>query len=329
MNFYYMLNKLFKGILIVFVCFFNTSSSTIDAITIKGEIEIRDIQEDLLIFLNVEKSVINEMIVVDIKVNNETILDKEEYITHYLKKNPITIKGFNTNNETKEIYINIRYRDLKAPSSVITFKINAPTYDEYILESLDKSKCINKNPISVSFYMYKDSPTINYQYESVDFNGKSIILINGKRIVDFSDFIFYIDSKKEYELDYIELRLYHHFVDSDLLYKNDLYTVFELPIVQKSEGYYQLSSDINYYISEIDGNIYLYSNEYTNEDLLPFFIPFSINDENEIKYELVLYDIGINHTTYIYQGYIITNNLDNDYFKYTEIKDVFNDVVYE
>ena len=46
----------------------------------------------------------------------------------------------------------------------------------------------------------------------------------------FENFKFYIDSRKEYELEYVELRIFHYFEESDLLYKNDFYSIIEIPI---------------------------------------------------------------------------------------------------
>lgn len=324
-----MLNKFIKSILFVFVCIFNTSSSSVDAMTVKGEIELADINEELLLYLNVEKSLINEMIRVDIKVNDEIVLENQEYITHYLGKSPIVLKGFEHLNESKKIYINIRYREIKAPNSNITFTIKSPTYEEYKLEGLNYSEYINDNPTKIIFYMYRNNPTIYFEYESVLFHGEPIIKLNGKRTIEFENFKFYIDSRKEYELEYVELRIFHYFEESDLLYKNDFYSIIEIPISKQNDNYYKFIMDTIYYISEVDGNIFLNPNENTNQDLLQLFIPFSINEEMMIKYEIVLYDIGINHSTYIYQGYILTNDINKHTFSYKQVEDVLEDVTYE
>ena len=53
--------------------------------------------------------------------------------------------------------------------------------------------------------------------------------------------------------------------------------------------------------------------EKTYQELVPFYIPFSIKDE-QIPYEIVFYDVGKNHSIFKYKGNIIIYDEGNTSF---------------
>ena len=328
MNSCYMLNKLSKIILLTVTSLFNVSSSKIEPLSIVGEITMPDLYEDIYLNLKVDKGLLNERILIDICINGDYLYKEKGYIAHYLDDQPIVLQGFKNSDEIKKIDINVKYRDMIAAASSVAFTINAPSYKEIILPFENESNFISKNPIKVSFNFKGSNSNVYYEYESIGFIGQSIINLYNKRIVHFEDLSFYINSVVDYYSEYVEIRLYYDF-DSDLLYKDNEYTVIELPVNKQIDGIYVLQEETEYFISEKDGNIYINENEYTNKDMLPFFIPLFNNEDMTIAYEIVLYDIGLNHNTYIYQGEIILTTDNENNFSYQLIKEPLYDIAYE
>ena len=325
MNFYYMLNKFVDSLLLISFTIFNTSSNSLNPIIVNGDICLSDLYEDIFLNLSVEKGLLNEVILLDLSVNNQSIYYQKEYVASYLDNEPIILEGFKEIGEVKHININIGYRDMIVEDSFISFDICSPTYENYY-SNINNLAFQNSNPTKISFTMNHNKSTINYEYESIDFHGNYIMNLGDKRVLDFNDFCFKINSEKKYELNYIELRIYYKFDYSDLYFIDNEYTIVEIPIYLNANGYYQISNDISYYINENNSGIYMYNNEYTSEDLLPFFIPLYVN-EDTIEYEFVLQDIGLNHSTYIYKGVVNMSEING--FKYEMIEDVLEDVIYE
>lgn len=320
-----MLNKIIKSISVICFSLFNISANSLSPIIVKGEISLVDLYQDILLNLSVDKGLLNEVILLDLSVNNKEVYYQKEYVASYLDNKPIIIEGFSEIGEVKHISINVGYRDMIAKDSNVSFDIYSPNYENYY-SNINNLAFKNNNPTKITFTMNGNNPTINYEYESIDFHGNYIMELNDKRVLDFTEFCFKINSNIPYDLNYIELRIYYKFKYSDLYYIDDKYTLIEMPIYLDFNGYYLFDNEINYYINENNGGINISSNEQTNNDLLPFFIPLNVK-ENIIEYELVLSDIGLNHSSYFYKGIISIN--ESNSFKYELIKDILENVTYE
>lgn len=324
MNFCFMLNKITTLFIMAPLAIVNTSSTSLTPIVVKGEVNLSDLNEDILLYLSVEKGLLNEVILLDLYVNNKEIYYKKEFVASYLDNEPIKLDGFKNVDETKNIRINIGYREMRVEDSYISFNLSSPTYSDYLIYN---EVYENPNPINILFYMNHNNPKIYYEYESIEFYGNKKIELKDKRVLDFNDFNFKINSSMPYKLDYIELKIYYKFKYSDLYYVNDNYTIIEVPIYEDKSNNYRIENDIKYYIDENNGGIYINQSKYTNSDLLPFFIPLYVND-NIIDYEFVLNDIGVNHSAYIFKGQILLNKYNNMFY-YESVKDVLENVTYE
>ena len=95
----------------------------------------------------------------------------------------------------------------------------------------------------------------------------------------------------------------------------------------------KVCNDYAFYVDKDTGMIKEQSSD-NNQDLVPFFIPLSINNET-IPFEIVFYDIGMNHCIFRFQGNFTVLNLrqsdkfgESNNFKYQSLDNALKGVSY-
>ena len=310
-----MLNSSFKKILLTSLFTINFAKQPIapEAISISGYVELVDLNNDIPIYLVMDEghpfAYLDVLIYVDGVLENQT-----RVLTSSISKKPYYIEGFKNKNQIKNIKLMVCYVDEGIEDSQIQFTLKAPSYKSVSFSNSDNIDYLESNPIKTYFSFQGNNYSIDYEYEKISLKGKAKYELKNSRFIDFSKYTIDIKTLKEIEINRFELRLYCRFDNSDLIYVNNLYTALDIKMEKLSVNYFQGINEFSFYVDERNGTIRYTSNEYTNKDLLPFFIPFSLGDKFEIEYSVVFYDVGMNHNDYIFNGVICKDNISNDQF---------------
>lgn len=285
-----------------------------EPIEIRGYTIMTDLNENIPFVLEMVEGHPFAYLDVYIYVNG-ILANKTRVLTALLDKQSYIVSGFKSVNETKKIQIIVRYVDGGIEDSTISFSLKAPKYTTYSFnEYSNQVQYLEENPIKTSFTFKGKESTIDYQYESINFNGLNKYTLEKTRMIDFSNFSIFIDTIKECEIENFEFRLYYKFEDSDLIYLNNLYTLTDIKVNEIAINNYIGINEYKFYIDERNGMIYQNKTLYTNKDLLPFFIPFTLKESFTLDYSIVFYDVGMNHNDYIFNGKIIKTQLENNEF---------------
>ena len=284
-----------------------------EAISISGYVELVDLNNNIPIYLVMNEghlfAYLDILIYVDEVLENQT-----RVLTSSISKKPYYINGFNNKNQIKNIKIMVCYVDEGIEDSQIQFTLKAPSYKSVSLSGSDNIEYIESNPIKTYFSFQGNNYSVDYEYEKISLKSKVNYELENSRFIDFNNYSIDVKTLRKFEINRFELRLYCHFDNSDLIYVNNLYTALDIKMEKLSDNYFQGINEFSVYVDERDGSIRYTSNEYTNKDLLPFFIPFSVGDKFEIEYSVVFYDVGMNHNDYIFNGIISKDTISNNQF---------------
>ena len=311
-SFYHMLNK-FKSLLMFPVLFTTsvTSPPANESIEIKGYVEMVEIGQQVPIYLQIVEGHPFAYLDVDFYVDN--VLEKHYLaITATLDEKPFFINGFTNENEKKHIKIVVNYVDKGLDDSVCEFNYYSPSFNTLHVFGPDNSAYQERNVSRVDFTMKGKKSNVKLIKEAIFINGIRNIEISNKRFINLSNFEI-LSQNLDLNVTNCEFRLYHKFENSDFLYKEN-YTSIDLSLTKISQNYFRVDNEYKYYVSNENGGIYENYIDGCDEDLLPFFIPYGIL-EDEIEYEIVFTDLGKNHNTLVYPGKIKLSNIEeNDGF---------------
>ena len=333
MSFSYMLNKFLLLNFLILSLNNYRSSSTLEPVTIKGNVPMVEINEDIPLYLTMVEghpfAYLNILIYVD---NTLTIQDKE--ISKYLNNKCYYLKGFTAKNSKKKIKIDVSYEDNDVASSICEFNIYSPSYRNAKNTAKDILKYTDKNAINVSFKMQGSNQTIENEYEEVTFSGTWAYECLQSRFFDFSKYSISASSNIDLQDSILEFKVFATFRDSDLLYKSD-YTSIDVFFKKQSDNSLKGENEFKYYIDKNTGMIYENETISCDKENLPFFFPFNLSeDDNLILYSFVFNDVGKNHNTYTYSGIINLHNIEDNHifgsfndFYYQE-KEPIEDVIY-
>ena len=284
-----------------------------EAISISGYVELVDLNNNIPIYLGMNEG--HPFAYLDILIYVDGVLENQtRVLTSSISKKPYYINGFNNKNQIKNVKLMVCYVDEGIEDSQIQFTLKAPSYKSVSLSGSDNIEYIESNPIKTYFSFQGNNYSIDYEYEKISLKSKVNYELENSRFIDFNNYSIDIKTLKEIEINRFELRLYCRFDNSDLIYVNNLYTALDIKMEKLSDNYFQGINEFSFYVDERDGSIRYTSNEYTNKDLLPFFIPFSLGEKFEIEYSVVFYDVGMNHNDYIFNGIISKDTISNNQF---------------
>lgn len=284
-----------------------------EAISISGYVELVDLNNNIPIYLVMNEG--HPFAYLDILIYVDGVLENQtRVLTSSISKKPYYINGFNNKNQIKNVKLMVCYVDEGIEDSQIQFTLKAPSYKSVSLSGSDNIEYIESNPFKTYFSFQGNNYSVDYEYEKISLKSKVNYELENSRFIDFNNYSIDVKTLKEIEINRFELRLYCRFDNSDLIYVNNLYTALDIKMEKLSDNYFQGINEFSFYVDERDGSIRYTSNEYTNKDLLPFFIPFSVGDKFEIEYSVVFYDVGMNHNDYIINGIISKDTISNNQF---------------
>lgn len=225
------------------------------------------------------------------------------------------ISAFTEENQVKQVKIIADYAsDQMVAESKVTFNVYSPGYQTYTANNALVQRFTNNNSSVIQLDIYGSQSKVIEIKETVTIEGNPFIEIMNNRFLDFEDCKITGDNV-EFNLDYCELRLYKKFEDTDIIFKENQYHSIELPLTKLTgnENGYSVSNEYAFYVSKTSGMVNQNYSSKTYQELVPFYIPYSIKDER-IPYEIVFYDIGRNHSIFKYKGSIKVLNQGGAYF---------------
>lgn len=275
-----------------------TSPPADESIEIKGYVEMVEVGTQVPIYLSIVEGHPFAYLDVDIYVNQ--VLEKHYLaITATFDRNPYYIDGFSSENDIKHIKIVVNYVDKGLDDSVCEFNLYSPSYNTLHVFGPNNCAYQERNATRIDFQMKGKKSNITILKEAVFINGIRNIDVSDKRFIDLSKFEI-LSQNCTMDLQTCELRLYTKFENSDFLYKEN-YTSIDLNLKKISDSHYKIDNEYKFYVNNLNGGIYENYIDGCDDELLPFFIPYNINLE-EIEYEIIFTDIGINHNTIVYPG---------------------------
>lgn len=303
--------------------------SNLKEIHVSGYTTMVDIDEKIPVVLNVAQGDLSKYMTLKMYMN-DAIVKNVVMLGNEINETIFYLPAINKENKKVKIEIIINYKDydLYADTSGI-FNYYSPSYNIVTNESInDLVRLKSTNPVKVEFELRRTSFSSKNIYEIITLCGKTFNL-NDSRIIDTSYFRIYSHYLLQ-SIDLCEFRVYSDFIGSNLLFKDD-YVTTDLSVSQLNEVTFTVDFEYKYYVDNITGSI---NEEYYNGcdyELMPFFVPYYIKDEI-IPYEVIFYDIGANHSTYIYRNYFVqdSNNLTNSFsYEYKLFDNIIKDVNYE
>ena len=333
-----MLNSIFKTLMISILSLqtsiANENVPSTESITITGSIRQTGMFNKLPINLKVKEGHPYAYIYVNIYVNEVLVIQDEE-ITKYLPTKTYEIDGFTYDNEKKNIKIEVNYIENHVETSVCEMLFLGPSYGYHKSYYSDSLIATDNNPIETSFTFKGKDCVFDRIYEQVVIDS-SYYKATDTRFLSFSDLTISLYSIYD-ELETCELRLFCKFEDSDILYKNNLYTSIDLELEEISNYKYRIKDDYRFYIDNHTGMIYETQTDSCADELYPLFIPLSLGKKISLDYEIHFSNLGLNNSDYIFSGsyylYCLEQWDDTQYgsimsYKYKEIFEELTEVEY-
>ena len=300
-------NKVF----LLIICLLSKRDSLItiirDPMHLKGRVEMVDVGKDIPIRLTSVSIVKNKRVAIIIQVDGQ---NDRSYLfnSNEINNKSFAINAFRKPNQCKEVKIIARYYDDETVAdSVCIFNVYSPGYKTYHLSEYDEGYHIDdtgkifelNNVIATDF----DFMGTNYQIietkEKFISNANLSYHVSDNRFIDFSHFKLKYENT-DVDIDFAELRIYKRLEQTDIFFKENSYHTIDLNLRKISNEYYVVNEN-RFYVDKFTGMVQEKESERTNDELLQFFIPFSV--ENEIIYfEIVFYDLGYNHSIIRYMG---------------------------
>ncbi|MDY2889559.1 MAG: hypothetical protein SOU19_08390 [Candidatus Caccosoma sp.] len=331
MNSTYLFNKLFIFNFAIYLFNNYKANSAIDPLIIKGNVPMVELNEDIPLYLSMVEGHPFAYLNILIYVDNALVI-KDREISKYLNNKCYSLNGFTVKNAKKKIKIDVNYEDKDAISSVCEFTIYSPNYRTVKNAGKDVLKYTENNAINVSFQMQGNNQTVENEYEELVFNGTWAYECIQSRFFDFSKYSI-SSSNIALQDSILEFKIFTHFKDSDLLYKND-YTSIDIIFKKQNDNSLRGENEFKYYIDKNTGMIFENETINCDKENLPFFFPFNLSDDNLVLYSFSFFDVGKNHNSFVYTGIINLHNIENNHifgsfndFYYQE-KEPIKDVIY-
>ena len=331
-----MLAKFLVVSTIIWKCSIGATSGCLpadDSIYLDGYTQIVELGQKIPIHINKVDAVANEKITIKIYENNILEYKYTDYSLLFINRT-FYINGINQIHYSKQIKIIVNYENDGIEDSICKFIYFTPSFKTYKVKEKE-----NKIPKDVAFRydfsMKGNDYKVSKSYEEFYINGENKISTSESRFIDFSTFEIY-STKNNFNFETCEFRLYKKLDYTDLLYKENAYTSFDLSIEKINDKKYKLVNDERFYVDQLNGGIYENKTNNCDDEMYNFFIPLYLNSIEKIKFEIIFYDIGLSHCDFIFQGYIYTDKLNENLdfgggldYCYKELYENLEDVEYE